>query len=118
MMSLRNHAGRAAAFVVGFAVVVLPADRAMHAQVTVQMNTLAERYVRLVLALGQHDADYVDAYYGPAEWKMEAQADSSASASRRIGARPLQDLGGMASPDRSGGASFYSRKVIPNDSTG
>ena len=29
------------------------------------MNALAERYVRLVLALGQHDADYVDAYYGP-----------------------------------------------------
>ena len=30
------------------------------------MNALAERYVKLVLALGQHDADYVDAYYGPA----------------------------------------------------
>ena len=29
------------------------------------MNALAERYVRLVLALGQHDPDYVDAYYGP-----------------------------------------------------
>jgi hypothetical protein len=30
---------------------------------------LAERYVRLVLAVGQHDADFVDAYYGPASWK-------------------------------------------------
>src|SRR6266571_4097780 len=38
------------------------------------MNTLAERYVRLVLAVGQHDADYVDAYYGPAEWRTEAEA--------------------------------------------
>ena len=28
------------------------------------MNTIAERYVKLVLAVGQHDADYVDAYYG------------------------------------------------------
>jgi hypothetical protein len=36
------------------------------------MTALAENYVRLVLALGQHDADYVDAYYGPAEWKKEA----------------------------------------------
>jgi hypothetical protein len=35
----------------------------------VGMNQLAERYVRLVLALGQHDADYVDAYYGPPDWK-------------------------------------------------
>jgi hypothetical protein len=38
------------------------------------MNTLAERYVRLVLAVGQHDADYVDAFYGPAEWRKEAEA--------------------------------------------
>jgi hypothetical protein len=30
---------------------------------------LAERYVRLVLAVGQHDADFVDAYYGPEVWK-------------------------------------------------
>jgi hypothetical protein len=37
------------------------------------MNALAERYVRLVLALGQHDPDYVDAYYGPGEWRTEAQ---------------------------------------------
>ena len=33
------------------------------------MNTLAQDYVRLVLAMGQHDADYVDAYYGPPDWK-------------------------------------------------
>lgn len=37
------------------------------------MNTVAERYVKLVLAVGQHDADYVDAFYGPAEWKAEAE---------------------------------------------
>ena len=37
------------------------------------MNSLAERYVRLVLALGVHDADYVDAYYGPAGWRKDAE---------------------------------------------
>jgi hypothetical protein len=37
------------------------------------MNIIAERYVKLVLAVGQHDADYVDAFYGPAEWKAEAE---------------------------------------------
>jgi hypothetical protein len=41
---------------------------------TPTMNRIAERYVKLVLALGQHDTDYVDAYYGPAEWKAEAAA--------------------------------------------
>ena len=29
------------------------------------MNAVSERYVHLVLALGQHDPDYVDAFYGP-----------------------------------------------------
>jgi hypothetical protein len=38
------------------------------------MNTIAESYVKLVLAMGQHDPDYVDAYYGPPEWKSEAEA--------------------------------------------
>ena len=37
------------------------------------MNSIAERYVKLVLAVGQHDADYVDAFYGPPEWKAEAE---------------------------------------------
>jgi hypothetical protein len=38
------------------------------------MDTIAEQYVKLVLAMGQHDADYVDAYYGPPEWKRDAAA--------------------------------------------
>jgi len=33
------------------------------------MRDLAERYVRLVLGIGHHDPDYVDAYYGPADWR-------------------------------------------------
>ncbi|MGH9347073.1 MAG: hypothetical protein ACRD26_07380 [Vicinamibacterales bacterium] len=37
------------------------------------MDKHAEQYVKLVLAVGQHDADYVDAYYGPAEWRTEAE---------------------------------------------
>jgi len=46
------------------------------------MNRVAERYVKLVLAVGRHDADYVDAYYGPPEWKTEAQG----------GKRPLPEI--------------------------
>ena len=34
----------------------------------------AERYTRLVLALGNHDAAYVDAYYGPPAWRDEETA--------------------------------------------
>ncbi len=39
------------------------------------MRAVAERYVKLVLAVGQHDVDYVDAFYGPAEWRKAAEAE-------------------------------------------
>ncbi|HEU4889157.1 MAG TPA: hypothetical protein VFV49_14825, partial [Thermoanaerobaculia bacterium] len=38
------------------------------------LNDLAVQYVRLVLAMGEHDSDYVDSYYGPAEWREEVRA--------------------------------------------
>lgn len=38
------------------------------------MSSIADRYVSLVLALGVHDSDYVDAYYGPPEKRAEAEA--------------------------------------------
>lgn len=39
------------------------------------MNGVAERYVKLVLAVGEHDPGYVDAYYGPDEWRTEVAGD-------------------------------------------
>jgi hypothetical protein len=50
------------------------------------MNEIAERYVTLVLAMGQHDPAYVDSYYGPPEWKAEAEK----------GKRPLAAIDGDA----------------------
>ena len=52
-----------------------------------EMNSVSESYVRLVLAVGQHDKDYVDAFYGPPEWKTEAER----------GKRPLAELASEAS---------------------
>lgn len=46
------------------------------------MDRAAESYVRLVLAVGQHDPDYVDAFYGPPAWKEESDARK----------RPLSEL--------------------------
>ncbi len=40
-------------------------------------RSVAEHYVKLVLAVGQHDADYVDAFYGPAEWRTQAEASKT-----------------------------------------
>ena len=44
------------------------------------MDQIAERYVKLVLLVGQHDADFVDAYYGDPAWKPSADK------------RPLEEL--------------------------
>jgi hypothetical protein len=38
------------------------------------MDPSAERYVKLVLSLGEHDPDYVDAFYGPRQWREEVRA--------------------------------------------
>jgi hypothetical protein len=50
------------------------------------MNAVAERYAHLVLALGQHDPDYVDAFYGPAQWKTQAEKEK----------KPLDAIGAEA----------------------
>ena len=46
-----------------------------------KMNSIAEGYVKLVLEVGKYDPMYVDAYYGPTEWKPKEenlQLDSTA----------------------------------------
>ncbi len=60
------------------------------------MNEVAEQYVKLVLAVGQHDADYVDAYYGPAEWRTAAEAGKqSLDAIARDADRVAADLASL-----------------------
>jgi hypothetical protein len=44
------------------------------------VQKIAEGYVKLVLAMGQHDPDYVDAYYGPPEWKNQQKRSLDAIA--------------------------------------
>lgn len=63
------------------------------------MNAAAERYVKLVLALGEHDADYVDAYYGPPAWRYEIRANKPTLQQIHGDAVALrEELGGIARP--------------------
>jgi hypothetical protein len=55
------------------------------------MTPLAERYIKLVLALGQHDPDYVDAYYGPEGWKQEAERQQRSLADLDAEAHAVRD---------------------------
>jgi hypothetical protein len=67
---------------------------------TNQMRPLAEQYVKLVLAVGQHDPDYVDAFYGPEEWRKAAvkrpladiDAEAASLASALAAAAPLSGV--------------------------
>ncbi len=40
-----------------------------------KMDSIAEDYVKLVLNIGQYDADFVDAYYGPKEWRAKLKSE-------------------------------------------
>lgn len=53
------------------------------------MNRVAGAYVRLVLQVGLHDPDYVDAYYGPAAWREDAAAETLSLAEIRTRANGL-----------------------------
>ncbi len=50
------------------------------------MNQIAERYVKLVLAVGQHDENFVDAYYGDPAWKPTGPPASLESLAREAAA--------------------------------
>ncbi|HUE41546.1 MAG TPA: hypothetical protein VMO75_06440 [Chthoniobacterales bacterium] len=74
------------------------------------VNSVAERYAHLVLALGQHDPDYVDAFYGPAEWRTQAEKEKKSLDAigaeaenliddRELAARALVDSSRPQKPD-------------------
>ena len=92
------------AFIAGFGVVALAAAALTARQPAASggsrtpMDQIAERYVKLVLALGQHDRDYVDAYYGPPAWKTEAESGKRALDEIRSEATALRtQLGALTS---------------------
>ena len=58
----------------GSASATSPAPSPSRGDPAAAMSPIAESYVKLVLELGRHDSDYVDAYYGPAEWKPTPDA--------------------------------------------
>jgi hypothetical protein len=71
-----------------------PASPAM----VTSVNEIAEAYVKLVLAIGQHDPDYVDAYYGPPEWKKESQAKKPLEVIALEATRLRDQLGKISEP--------------------
>ena len=51
------------------------------------LDAVARDYVQLVLELGERDEGYVDAYYGPADWRTAARANPRTLPQLAAGAR-------------------------------
>jgi hypothetical protein len=65
--------------------------------VPVTMDTLAAAYIKLVLSVGLHDADYVDAYYGPPHLRVEVDAEKpSLESIKESAAAALRQAGTLA----------------------
>jgi hypothetical protein len=58
----------ASLFVLVFAISANAAER------HTTLDEAAQDYVRLVLEIGAHEKGFVDAYYGPPEWRIDAEA--------------------------------------------
>jgi hypothetical protein len=63
------------------------------------LDAPAEEYVKLVLAIGRHDTNYVDAYYGPKAWEEEVRKGNPVPVSELLGrARDLLSRVRAAAP--------------------
>lgn len=74
---------------------------------SITLSNIAERYVRLVLAIGQHDSSYVDAYYGPPAWQQEAAAAQLSL--QQIGHDIMEVLAQLAGAEVSAGQEMQLR---------
>ncbi len=73
------------------------------------LGPVAEGYVKLVLAVGRHDGDYVDAYYGPEEWRSEVDVENASL--QQIHDRALAFVDRLAAVPEGGEASSVSLRI-------
>ncbi len=53
---------------------------------------MSERYVKLILGIGEHEAGYVDAYYGPKEWAEAVKTNKKTLTQLKAETAELQKL--------------------------
>ena len=65
-----------------------PKSSAPRSKAESSMDRIAESFVKLALAVGEHDPLYVDAYFGPEAWREQAKKEQ----------RPLEEIRNAAAP--------------------
>ncbi len=76
-----------------------PSEEPTPEKLSTDMNAVAESFVKLVLAVGQHDRDYVDAYFGPEDWRTEVETEALGLGEIRARAIEILDQLESLSPD-------------------
>lgn len=89
-MHLRLSIARGCAAAIAAWLLALPV-RAANVPSSTGLDALAEQYVRLVLAIGEHDSNMVDAYYGPSQWRDDARATKKSLSSLNADASRLAE---------------------------
>lgn len=96
--------------VAALSALVLAACASMESSAMRDINSLAEDYVRLALEIDTYEPGYVDAYFGPAEWREAAKANPRSQEALKAEAdRLIAALASFASTDE---ASAQRAKVL------
>jgi len=88
-------------WVAAIAMLMLSACATTEGGVNRDIDSLARDYVRLVLEIDTHEPGYVDAYYGPKDWRTAAKASPRSLEDLKAAAdRLLTQLNGLDSTDK------------------
>ena len=74
----------------GVAIVLFFAISASAAEQRTTLDEAAQDYVHLVLEIGAHEKGYVDAYFGPSHWRVEAEAHPRVISELKVEADRIQ----------------------------
>jgi len=80
------------------------------------MNAIAERYIKLVLLVGQHDSNFVDAYYGDPAWKPSGAPVPLAELAAQT-ATLKQDVAAIVLPEKADEATRLRHKYLDKQLT-
>lgn len=88
------------AWLAALATLVLSACASMSEPMGQSIDETARDYVRLALEIDAHESGYVDAYYGPDEWREAARANPRGRPALKVEAeRLLRVLDNFSAPD-------------------
>ena len=104
------------AWLLSLVAVVLSGCASVAGSRDVNIDTLAQDYVRLALEIDAHESGYVDAYYGPDEWREAARRNPRERGALKAAAdRIVADLASLASA--GGGQGQRARVMMANASS-